>query len=443
MTVQKHLKERVRTRMQKTGESYTTARRQVLAKKTSDASPQPVDPALRWHFPGTVPATTALRVLLTHAGVRNPLTGEPFSEALLFTVAGGIGVGMCTFLYAKEDFASFYVAGRYSWFDDLVYCRSAVERFGMQPIVEESAGRKSADRQLRDALATGAPCIAWVDMALLPHRGMPAWMQGGGYHVVTAYKIQGDEVIIGDLTDEPVAIDWEAFADSRARIKKQKNRLVRVAPFTGKIDLPKVVRAGLQTCATELVEAKIGSIKTNFRLDALKAWADRLHQSKDKESWERLFATPVNLWRALTSVYSYIESYGTGGGLCRTIFADGLAEAADALGDAKLRAVSQRYAELARQWTALAEAALPDDVPMFAEARQLMTQRAELLHQGGPAEAIREVWSNLDALQNRAKAQFPLSPADAAELRAALQKRVRALHEGEVAAQQALQAALA
>src|SRR5262249_28175307 len=162
------------------------------------------DPALAWHFPGHVPATTALRTLLSHAGVRNPLTGEPFSEALLFVIAGGIGVGMFTFFYEKENFASFYIAGRHSWFHYVVYYQDAFARFGIEPIVQEWSGPKTADTQLRETLAEGAPCIAWVDMAMLPHRGMPAMMQGGGYHVVTAYKLQGDSVVIGDLTDEPI-----------------------------------------------------------------------------------------------------------------------------------------------------------------------------------------------------------------------------------------------
>jgi len=401
-------------------------------------TPQNRDPALRWHFPGNVPATTALRILLAHAGVRNPLTAEPFSEPLLFCIAGGIGVGMFTFLYEKENFASLFLGGRHSWFDDLAYLKGALARFGIKPLVQESSGHKSADKQLHDALDRGAPCIAWVDMATLPHRAMPGMMQGSSYHVVTAYKLHGDNVVIGDLTDEPIEVAADAFAAARARIKKQKNRLLTLDGSPGKLDVAKLVRDGLRACAKGLVEAKMGAMKTNFRLDALRAWADRLHQSQDKESWERIFATPANFWRALTSMYVFIESYGTGGGLCRPIFAAGLTEAADALDDPSLRALAKRYSDLGQQWTALADAALPSDVPMFAEARALATRRAKLIHAGGPVDEIRAVWSQLGALETRAKAQFPLTPTDCAALRASLQKRVRALHDAEVTAHQAL-----
>ena len=64
------------------------------------------------HFAGNVPATAALRILLTHAGVRAPHTGAPFTEAMVFGIAGGIGIGVVSFYYEKEDFASFFIGGR-------------------------------------------------------------------------------------------------------------------------------------------------------------------------------------------------------------------------------------------------------------------------------------------------------------------------------------------
>jgi hypothetical protein len=109
MTARKHFKQLVRTRMEKTGESYSAARRQVLHQSAAGEPASNVP----WHFPGNVPATTALRVLLTQAGVRAPGTGAPFSEAMLFGIAGGIGIGVFSFYYEKEGFASFFAAGRH------------------------------------------------------------------------------------------------------------------------------------------------------------------------------------------------------------------------------------------------------------------------------------------------------------------------------------------
>src|SRR5205085_12314326 len=107
----------------------------------------------------------------------------PFAEAMLFGIAGGVGIGVFSFFYEKESAASFFVAGRHGWQDDLAYLKTACRRFGITPVVRESSGAKTAVSQLADALA-GGPCVAWVDLAHLPHRGVPAKLSGAGYHVI-------------------------------------------------------------------------------------------------------------------------------------------------------------------------------------------------------------------------------------------------------------------
>src|SRR3970040_753789 len=184
MTKQKHLKRRVRERMLKTGESYVSARRNVLRQ----GAPDPAGPTEIPHFAGNVPAATALRVLLAHRGVRAPHTGQPFSEAMVFGIAGGIGAGVFAFRYEKEDFSSFFVAGRHLWEDDLSYLQRAADRFGVVTQTQEATGAKKGLLQLQELLQAAGPVIAWVDMANLPYRGMPEHWSGGGYHVVGVYE---------------------------------------------------------------------------------------------------------------------------------------------------------------------------------------------------------------------------------------------------------------
>src|SRR5262245_3125337 len=431
MTKQKQLKRLVRARMEKTGERYATARRQVIRT----APTRPADPTTQWHFPGNVPATTALRVLLAHAGVRDPHTGEPFSEPMLFGIAGGIGIGVFSFFYEKANHASFFIAGRHELQDDLGYLKHACARFGLKPTIRESSGTKTAEKHLREALAEG-PCVAWVDMVHLPHRAMPQTHSGGGYHVVTVYKADDTTATIGDLTDEPIELPLSDLAEARARIKKQKNRLLSVAGRAKTPDLSTLVRAGLAACVQKLRSPSMKAARGNFQLDALKTWADRLNGSKDKECWERVFTPGPNLWRGLTGMHNWIEYYGTGGGLCRPLFADFLTEAAAALNDPRFAALARQYADLGRQWTELADAALPDGVPMFREAKTLIARKAELLASEGPAAAagIRGVWDRGGELDRQAAECFPLSDNQCADLRANLKARVLAIHQGEVAA---------
>ena len=446
MTRQKHLKELVRARMEKTGERYATARRHVIR----DAPRQSTEPSTRppgAHLTGNVPATTALRVLLTAAGVRAPHTNAPFSEAMLFGIAGGIGIGVFSFLYEKEDFASFYVASRHDWANDVRYLTSAAERVGARTDVVETGGAKPAAQALTKALAGGRPCIAWLDAASLPYKAMPAFYLGMANHLVVVYDIDESAGIarVGDLSDEPIEVPLDVLAAARGRVRKDKHRLLSVLS-SGKVPaLDAMVRDGLRACRDGLLGAyAVGNAKTNFSLEALRVWGNRLHGSRDKESWERIFTPGKRLWRGLTSINEFIEHYGTGGGLSRPLFAEFLAEAGTALGSAPLRSLGDRYAELGRQWTELADAALPDDVPALRQARELIARRSELLHSDVPASTaeVGAAWRRLDELAAAASERFPLSDTAVADLRADLQRRVLALHVAEVAAREQLTAVI-
>jgi hypothetical protein len=440
MTAQKHLKQRVRARMAKTGERYAAARRHVLLEAVSPTAPA----GNPWHFPGNVPAAAALRGALAAAGVRAPHTGQPYSEAMLFGIAGGIGIGVFSFFYEKEDVATFFIGGRHQWYDDLAYLRGAVGRLGLEAEVRETGGARAAAQQLTQALAAGAPAIAWVDAALLPHRAMPASWAGGGYHVVTVLSVdeQAATAQIGDLADEPISISLDALAAARARIAKQRNRLLTVRPGSARADLAALVREGLVACHEGLTRPLMPGAGAGATLEALRTWAERLDGSRARERWERVFRPGPNLLRGLASIYDFVEHYGTGGGLCRPLFADFLTEAAAALGRRPLAALAERYAALGQGWSDLAAAALPDDVPLLRDMRQLHAQKAELLHDGAPAEAISTVWQQLEALAEESRERFPLSERDYAALRAGLRERITALYAAEVAASAALLEAL-
>lgn len=440
MTARKHLKQRIRARMAKTGEAYSTARRQIIRTMEQDGG----EATPSWYFPGNIPATTALRTLLTYREVWAPHTGAPFSEAMLFGIAGGIGMGVFSFYYEKEDLATFFLAGRHKWHDDSAYLNAALGRLGIQPVIHESAGARVAEQQLRDTLERDGPCVAWVDLAELPQRAMPSAWSGGGYHVITVYSVdeRAGTAEIGDLTDQPITIALADLARARARIKKQRHRLLAIPQASGAPDLAALVRSGLQQCHQELLNPSLPGSRGNARLEAIRSWAERMNDSKGKERWERIYRPGPNLWRGLCAIYDFIEHYGSGGGLCRPIFADFLAEAADALKRPKLAELSERYAELGRQWSALADGALPDNVPALREAKQLLTHKAELLHAGAPAEEVRAIWQRLDVLEQQHRDPFPLSDADYATLRAQLHDRILALYEGETAALAALADAL-
>ena len=422
MTAHKHLKQIVRARMEKTGERYAAARRMVLA----EAPETPRDLATRSHFAGNVPATTALRTLLAHAGVRAPHTGEPFSEAMLFGIAGGIGIGVMSFYYQKGDVATFYLAGRHQWHDHVAYLRDALAAFGIKPVIAESTSAATAQKQLAGALEKYGPAIAWVE----------------GYRVITVYDIDEKEKTarIGDLSDDPIAMSLKDLSQTRMRIKNQKCRLLSIPPGGQSPDLKTLVDRGLKRCSDVLLNPTLKQAPANSRLDALRTWADRMHESDDKESWSRIFRPGPNLWRGLRSIYSFIELYGTGGGMCRPLFADFLAEAGAALARPELKSLSKQYAELGRQWSDLAEAALPDSVPALRADRVEQTGKIEALRCG---ESREQPAGMDDGFGQPERNSFPLSEAECDQLRAGLKKRILALYDAETAAHESLRKLIA
>ena len=422
MTVHKHFKQLIRARMEKTGERYSAARRSVIVK----ADQPHTDPATRWHFAGNVPATTALRTMLANAGMRAPHTGEPFSEAMLFGIASGIGIGVFAFHYQKPDVATFYISGRHQAHSDEAYLKDALQAFDIEPVIRESSGARTAEKQLDEALKQFGPCAAWVE----------------GYRVITVYDVDTGKgtARIGDLTDEPLSIPLSRLTERRMRIKKQRCRLLSVPPAKRSPELSVLVEGGLRRCSECLINPTIPMMKNNARLEALQTWAGRMHGSEDKESWGRTFRPGPNLMRGLWGIYTFIETFGTGGGLCRPISADFLEEAAEALSRPDLKALSKQYAVLGREWTDLAYAALSDSVPALREARDLHICQVECKHAGEKVEEPRSDFEDPPELKQRT---FPLSEVESDKLRAELKTRIMALYEGEVAAHNALRKAIA
>jgi hypothetical protein len=445
MTRQPHLKARIRARMAKTGERYAAARGQVIgaaapsdesAPSSDESAPSSAEPApssfgIR-HFGGVHPESTALRIVATHAGVHTP-NGQPLSEPLAFVVGGGVGIGMFQFVYEKDDFASFFVGGGHRWDDSVGFLDRAARRLGLEPRVVESGGTRQAAAQLEAAVASG-PAIAWVDLAELGTRGHPAEWSGGGYHVLVVYGREDstEAWLVGDLAADPVAIPADALARARARIAKQRNRLMSVGRAGGE---PADVRAAVASGLRATVDGLRNPRSRNFGLAALADWADRL-EGTGRDSWARAFPRGGRLWNGLTFLHQFVECHGTGGGLLRPLFEAGLREAADLTGTDGLRDVADRYAALGTSWTDLARAALPDDVPLLREAREIQAANARRYGQGGAAslDENRLATARLGEIGAAVSADFPLADSGVADLRADLARRVRAIHAAEVAA---------
>ena len=361
---------------------------------------------------------------------------------MLFGIAGGIGTGVFSFVYEKDDFASLFFGARHYWQDDEAYLRKAIERIGLRAEVRESSSTAAAEKALRAILESNRPAIAFVEAGLLPHRATKPEYLGGGYHVVTVHGVDDTRgvVLIGDLAGRPIPVPAADFAAARARIRKFKNRLIAVTGDAGATpSLPDLVREGLAGCYRGLAgEGAIANARRNFTLDALSDLADRM-TANGRDSWAKQIPPGARFWNVLTMAHHFVahafSDQGTGGGLCRPLFAEFLDEASGILRDTRLGEAAAGYRALGVRWTAFANAALPAGVPIFDKARKLMTRRAELRAGNIDAKAINALAKAETSLQDLAMEAgdcFPLSEEQSAALRTDLAARVRELHREEV-----------
>ena len=226
MTAHNHLKARIRARMHRTGESYMTARHIVLSARPGNTSDGTTDAAL--DLGGVTPEAATLRVLLTAVGATAPHTAQPWSEAMLFGLTGGVGVAVHTFRYERDDVSTLFVGARRPDIADGMV--AGLDRLGIAHTVHETAGARTAATQLRGALTAYGPVAAWVDAATLGTRGMPASWEGGAYHVLAVLGVDDDAgtATLADLTAAPVVVASEQLDAARARIRKQRHRVLAV-----------------------------------------------------------------------------------------------------------------------------------------------------------------------------------------------------------------------
>ena len=429
MTTQRNLKRLIRAHMAGTGQRYATARRAVL--RGTDAGIPSADGFL--HLAGTHPECASLRILLANAGVTAPHTGEPPSEDLVFGIAGGVGTGVMAMRYDAEDFSSFWLTG---WNPFQSSITGACERLGLTPAVTETTGARTAAAQLAELLDLGVPAIAWVDAGELGYLGTPE-LSGMSYHTVVVYRAGEDGGLLGDRAPAPIEIPAERLAAARARIRKQRNRLLSLGPDEVAPDLAAAARRGLAACAA----GPTGGPRGSMSVEALPRLAARI-TGTGKDGWARMFPPGRHLHGALRGLADYTEHQGSGGGLMRPAFARFLREAAVLTGTPSLEGLAGRYDDLGREWSELAAAALPADVPGLAATRALLDERDERFRRDGAAAAGRlaEIGQEVAELERR---PFPLGEGDTNELLAGLARRVGELAAGEAAALDDLRAVVA
>jgi hypothetical protein len=381
MTATKQLKARIRERMARTGERYSVARAHVLGP--ADHAPA-VDAG--WTLRGgTDPDAAALANVLAHRGVTGP--DGPLGEPLLLVIGGGLGAGYILWEFAHDDSRIGVLGFTHSWqyFDRRL--ATTVDRLGLDVTWSRTGGLVRAADALASTLASGTPAIIWPDRFHVGYWNLPPLLDGHGGHPVVAYAVTDGRVHVDDRTTDPLTVPVADVDRARARVGSYRNAMLVVRTRDAVVPADRLraaVRAGLAATVEQL-----GGTSTSFALPAWRKWAKLLVDPRAAKGWPTVFADRRGLLRALAGVWESIEPAGMTGGNLRAMFADGLVQAAAVLDDPALAAQAQSWREIADRWHALAEAALPDDVPAIVRVRELTATVTGAVAEGDAAAAER------------------------------------------------------
>jgi hypothetical protein len=355
VTEHRHLKQLIRDRQARTGESYTTARRHVLARTARDGAPPLPAGLVKGYdeFGADQHRHSAVAAhLLRQAGVVAPHTGEPFSEAMVCGLAGGIGFMYAVFEYRDVPPVLTIVAQHHPepWLE------SALNRLG----IGYEEGRSSGPRAmaaLDAALAEDRPVYASVGRPLLPWHGGDPVLATEPYGVVVAGSADGS-LLVDDGAVAPYALPAAAFAAAWAAYKKGRHhRIVLSRPAAMAVPLADAVQAAVATTVAHLTGPVLGnSFDTNFGFSGMAKLASQLRDTRTKSGWRNRFGEPASFGAAVRRLYACLELEYTAPGATRPLYADFLDQAATVPGTraADLRAAAALFRASGELWSRVA-----------------------------------------------------------------------------------------
>jgi hypothetical protein len=375
-----------------------------------------------------------------YRGVTAPHTGQPYSEALLLGVSGGIVMGYFSFAYEGYDsMANILTRNTFDPWDTML------GRLGVVQNVKQTGKPETGVKNLEERLEEGLPAIVWADMYSLPYNALPydEGMWGMQPVVVYGYDRDNGQAWIADRSSAPLTVTSDELDAARARVKNAKNRLITLKPpDPGKLSA--AVRKGIWDCIKLFTEAPPKGSKNNFGLAAYRWWSELLTNPKARLSWEKEFPAGRKMYSGLTWAFNHINTFGNDGHAERDLYAAFLDEASQILGKPALQQVAGQFQDSAWAWDDLSSALLPDHVAEFAETRRLMLRRHRLFLELGSAalEDIQQVNARLREIKAQVSANFPLDDAGVVAMREDISRYVMRIHDIEMEAIEALQSAM-
>jgi hypothetical protein len=340
------------------------------------------------NYGGRFPTTAAITNALACQGVTAPHTGEPYTEAMLTGLSGGIALGYFTFAYEGFD-PQVNILTR-NTFNDYGWDR-VTERLGLVQDVTNATKSESAEAKLVTALEEGRAPVVWADVMTLGYEGSELgeemWMMQPV--VVTSFEPDG-EAVIDDRAAAPIKVPGALLGDARGKVKKLRYKLVTLdAPDTP--DMRRVVREAIAECVSLYTEKPPRGSANNFGFKAFDRWIGVLRKLQAKGGWLKEFPTPRERLAALSTAFKYSLLYWEGDtqDADRALYADFLGEAAVILESDTLPEAARLFRASADMWGKLGDFLLPDRHKLLSRARSLLSERHTLFLNSGNARTER------------------------------------------------------
>lgn len=386
-------------------------------------------------YGGVHSVTAILSNALARQGVRDPRTDQPLSEAMVLGIGGGLGAGYILWEFDKYDSALIVLGFRNRWNYDADYFKKACERLNVAVDTRETSSAKKAQANLDDALAARGTALLWTDKASLPYHGLPPSQKGHIIHLVRVEADEDERYIVDDLSARPWTLARDALALAREPIPSNKQRSMSLQPAQS-FDLAGAVRVGIDDHIAHLSRGS-----QSFSLPVYQKWAKMMTHPKNKKSWRVVFAGRVGLYLTLRTVYEGIALDDTEGAGLREMYADFLMEA-NALVKVDLSGAAELYRLCAAEWRALAEMALSDELPAFAETKALMLARYGAFARQDD-ESLARAMRDLEALEtSNSSESWPLDEGATDALFERMGEQLHTIFAAEQAALAALKQAM-
>lgn len=335
------------------------------------------------HFGGHHWETACLKNMLAYQGLIAPHTNQPFSEAMILGIAGGITPGYSFCPSVLDDAGGIFIPGRSRLLStSSTFATRFLHRLLIGSEVQETTSKVAALHHVKTALKSGKPIIAYCCKPSLPYLQLP--MIYGAYkwmHTVVVHNLDeaNGEVHLADVASTSLKISMQDFSEARSKIPSYKNRSLNVdAPK--KLTLKQLKEAVLAGIEDYLALSNHPPMKT-FSLEGLSQWAKLMTNDRNAKGWRRVYPGG-KLFLALRDVFESIETLDTGGGLYRHLYADFLEEAATFSGLKSLQKVATHYRHLGNGWTEFAEACLPDQQKISKDTKASLRLRESEFRRG-------------------------------------------------------------